>query len=398
MDVSMSRKSIAVFFCYAHEDEEFLNKLKAHLSPLQQQGLITVWHDRDISAGVVWEEEIKRHLNEAQVILLLISPDFMNSRYCYSFEMQHALERQENGEATVIPVILRPTYWQVKPLDALQALPPDGKPGTSHMWDSQDEAFVKIVLGVRNAVEARIAREEQLRKAEEVKQIRLAKEAEKARLAEEKRRQSAEQAEEARIAREEQLRKSQLRVVRFRSGGRILVIILAAVLALATSIGVTFSVLSKQTQLQIDATATILAHSTQTAAIATTTAQAKQPAPAPSSSFANIVGNYSGTMSNAGNLSAKMTLIIQQNQSTIRGELTEYPPLAPGNGPITGTTGADLNGDVFIQFSWSATIQYGECGNVCTFEFRGYLYTDGSLGGTYTIEQDHESGNWTVAK
>ena len=115
MDVSLSKekkqKGITIFCCYAHEDEGLLNKLKGHLSPLRHLGLITVWYDRNISPGAVWEKEIKQHLNEAQIILLLISPDFMDSQYCYDVEMQHALERHENGEATVIPVILRPTYW-----------------------------------------------------------------------------------------------------------------------------------------------------------------------------------------------------------------------------------------------------------------------------------------------
>jgi hypothetical protein len=78
---------VKIFFCYAHEDEALLDKLKTHLSPLQWQGLIDPWHDRDISAGTEWEEEIKEHLNTSQIILLLASPDFMASKYCYSVEM-----------------------------------------------------------------------------------------------------------------------------------------------------------------------------------------------------------------------------------------------------------------------------------------------------------------------
>jgi hypothetical protein len=119
---------ITIFFCYAREDEELLKKLKVHLRPLQRQGLIDVWYDRDISAGSEWEQEILQHLNAAQIVLLLISPDFMDSDYCYGIEMQRALERHERGEAVVIPVILRPAYWHGKPLGKLQALPTDGKP------------------------------------------------------------------------------------------------------------------------------------------------------------------------------------------------------------------------------------------------------------------------------
>jgi hypothetical protein len=74
---------IKIFCCYSHEDEALLNKLKAHLKPLQRQGLIDVWHDRDIGAGTDWEQHIKEQLNTAQIILLLVSPDFMDSDYCY---------------------------------------------------------------------------------------------------------------------------------------------------------------------------------------------------------------------------------------------------------------------------------------------------------------------------
>ena len=127
---------IKIYFSYAHGDELLLNNLKAHLRPLQRRGLIDVWLDRDISAGMEWEREINRQLNEADVILLLVSPDFMDSDYCYSVEMKRAIERHERGEAYVIPVILRPVYWQRAPFGKLQALPTDAKPITS--WSNQD--------------------------------------------------------------------------------------------------------------------------------------------------------------------------------------------------------------------------------------------------------------------
>jgi hypothetical protein len=142
--------SVSIFFCYAHEDEDLLNKLKRHLWPLQRQGLIAVWHDRDISAGSEWEQEIDRHLNAAQIILLLVSPDFMFSEYCYGVEMQRAIERHERGEARVIPIILRPVYWQGI-LGHLQALPTDAKPVRS--WTDIDEALYNVTEGLRSVVE-----------------------------------------------------------------------------------------------------------------------------------------------------------------------------------------------------------------------------------------------------
>src|SRR5438045_5413886 len=116
---------VEIFCCYAHKDEALLNKLKTHLTPLQREGLIDVWHDRNISAGTEWEREIGQHLNTARIILLLVSPDFIDSDYCYGVEMKRAMERHERGEARVIPVILRPVYWKKAPFGKLQALPTD---------------------------------------------------------------------------------------------------------------------------------------------------------------------------------------------------------------------------------------------------------------------------------
>src|SRR6266699_3441905 len=115
--------AVNIFFCYTHEDEPLLVKLKSHLSPLQREQLINMWHDRDISAGIEWEREIDNHLNTAQIILLLVSPDFMNSEYCYSIEMKRALERYKAGEVIVIPVILRHCLWKRSPIGKLQVLP-----------------------------------------------------------------------------------------------------------------------------------------------------------------------------------------------------------------------------------------------------------------------------------
>jgi hypothetical protein len=143
--------SVTIFFCYAHEDEALLNKLKAHIRPLQRQGLIDVWYDRDINAGTEWEQEIKKHLNAANIILLLVSPNFMYSDYCYGVEMKRALEWHQRGEARVIPIILRHVYWQGI-LGTLQALPTDAKPVMSSLWYSVDEALFDVTEGLRKVV------------------------------------------------------------------------------------------------------------------------------------------------------------------------------------------------------------------------------------------------------
>jgi WD40 repeat protein len=147
------QKWVTIFFCYAREDELLLTQLKNHLQPLQRQGRIQLWYDREIRAGSEWEPEIKKQLDTAQIILLLVSPDFMASDYCYSIEMQRALERHQRGEATVIPIILRPVYWHGEPLGRLQALPTDGKPVTGSDWRDPDRAFYNITTGIYQVIE-----------------------------------------------------------------------------------------------------------------------------------------------------------------------------------------------------------------------------------------------------
>jgi hypothetical protein len=144
--------SIDIFFCYAHEDEVFLKILKKHLKPLQRDGLISVWHDRDINAGTDWEKEIDKHLNTAKIILLLVSPDFMNSDYCYGVELKRAIERHENGEARVIPIILRHIDYEGAPFSRLQALPTGAIPVTDRKWRNRDEAFFDITQSIRRTI------------------------------------------------------------------------------------------------------------------------------------------------------------------------------------------------------------------------------------------------------
>ena len=141
---------LEVFYSYAHEDEASRDELEKHLSLLKRSGLIVGWHDRRISAGDEWRDQIDAHARSAQIILLLISPDFLASDYCYDVEMKLALERHARHEARVIPIILRPVDWTVAPFSKLQALPRDGRAVTS--WANRDEAFANIAQGIREVV------------------------------------------------------------------------------------------------------------------------------------------------------------------------------------------------------------------------------------------------------
>jgi predicted aspartyl protease len=144
-------RSLKVFFAYSHKDEALRDELEKHLALLNRSGVIASWHDRRISGGTEWDGEIDEYLNRADIILLLVSADFLASSYCYDREMKRAVERHDSGEARVVPIALRHCDWQGAPFAKLQGLPRDMKPVTS--WSDRDEAFKDIAVGIRKVAE-----------------------------------------------------------------------------------------------------------------------------------------------------------------------------------------------------------------------------------------------------
>jgi tetratricopeptide (TPR) repeat protein len=140
-----------VFISYSHRDKKLRNELEKHLSNLKRQQIIASWYDGDISPGAEWEPQIMEHLRRAQIILLLVSADFIASDFCYGIEMKEAIARHDANQARVIPILLRPTAWKGAPFAKLQALPSEGKAVTS--WANLDEAFVDITEGIQKVVE-----------------------------------------------------------------------------------------------------------------------------------------------------------------------------------------------------------------------------------------------------
>ena len=140
-----------VFFSYSHVDEGLRDQLEKQLAVLRRQGVIETWHDRRIGAGLELDREVAAHIEKADLILLLVSSDFLDSDYCYEREMARALERHECGDAVVIPVILRACDWHSAPFGHLMATPTDGKPITQ--WPDRDEALLEVAKAVRAAIE-----------------------------------------------------------------------------------------------------------------------------------------------------------------------------------------------------------------------------------------------------
>ncbi len=143
-------RPIEVFCAYSHNDETLRDELEKHLSITKRSGLISLWHDRKISGGTEWEGKVDDHLNSADMILLLVSSDFIASDYCYEKEMTRAIARHDKREARVIPVILRPCDWAGAPFAKCQGFPKDMKPVTS--WPDRDQVLRDVAVGIRNVV------------------------------------------------------------------------------------------------------------------------------------------------------------------------------------------------------------------------------------------------------
>jgi len=149
--VAPGAKPLKIFVSYCHADEPLKVDLLKHLAPLKHLELINVWNDRQIPPGGDWGQTISSNLQSADIILLLVSIDFINSRYCYDIELEAAIERHENKSAVIIPIILRNCMWQHAPFSKIQAIPKDGRPVCG--YPSHDEAFTEIAIAIKAVAE-----------------------------------------------------------------------------------------------------------------------------------------------------------------------------------------------------------------------------------------------------
>ncbi len=146
----LAQSPLRLFYSYSHKDEEHQAELEIHLTLLKRKGLLETWSDRKITPGQEWAGEIDKALERADIILLLISSDFIASNYCYDIEMTRALKRHNAKEATVIPIIVRDCNWDIEPLRKLKALPKDAQP--VKLWPDKDTAWKNVAEGIASVI------------------------------------------------------------------------------------------------------------------------------------------------------------------------------------------------------------------------------------------------------
>ncbi len=141
---------LKVFVSYAHEDEPQRVRLGKHLKSLEREGLVEIWHDRKITGGRRWADDISDRLGAADIALFLVSKDFLDSEYCHGIELTTALQRHADGRMRVLPLILTSCDWEHSPLARFQALPQDGAPLLEGRYP--DKAFKQVAVSLRAVV------------------------------------------------------------------------------------------------------------------------------------------------------------------------------------------------------------------------------------------------------
>lgn len=145
---------LKVFISYSHKDEDWKNDLLAQFNNMETQGLINIWQDRMINPGDLWDASIKQALSESDLVLFLVSPGFMSSRYIWQDELPEAIERQKRGESKLVPIYVKPVEEQGSPFSPFQGLPRDHYNGKflSQLRD-RDEGLYEVAKAIRKLIE-----------------------------------------------------------------------------------------------------------------------------------------------------------------------------------------------------------------------------------------------------
>lgn len=148
-------KAVRIFCSYSHKDSKYRAELETFLAGLKMQGLVNIWHDRLIKPGTDWAKDINSNLDHANLVLLLVSSDFIASQYCMGIELKNALARQQKEDVRIVPILIRECDLAGTPLTKLQWLPTGAKPVKK--WSDRDSAWTDVAKNLRKTVEEMVA-------------------------------------------------------------------------------------------------------------------------------------------------------------------------------------------------------------------------------------------------
>jgi serine/threonine protein kinase len=143
-------RSYNVYYVYADTDEGYLLKLQQHLQVLERKGLLHGWHRRKVTAGEDWQMVANQHFEAADIILLLVSPALLDSKYVYDTEVEQAMLRHARGKVVVVPVLMLPCMWELTPFENCAPLPSNAD--FVSCWGDEASAFLDIAQGIHDLI------------------------------------------------------------------------------------------------------------------------------------------------------------------------------------------------------------------------------------------------------
>jgi hypothetical protein len=143
---------VKAIISYCHTDERGRDRLQVHLTTLQRDDLLSTWTDCEILAGDHIDNTISKALEDSSIFIALVSPDYLNSRYCYDVEFARAMELQQIGSMRIVPVILEPCDWTSTPLGKFKGIPKDGR--AISLWTNENAAFLNVTSELRALLNA----------------------------------------------------------------------------------------------------------------------------------------------------------------------------------------------------------------------------------------------------
>lgn len=149
----LSPRTARVFIAYSHRDTRFRHELEQQLTLLERKGHIKQqWSKHQLVPGEEKNTLLSEAIQEADLILLLISIHFLSDEFCWSQLLEKAIKRHDKGEAVVIPVFVRPCPWEDTPIEKLEGVPPEGKAISN--WSNKHEAWTQAARGIQRALVA----------------------------------------------------------------------------------------------------------------------------------------------------------------------------------------------------------------------------------------------------
>lgn len=145
-------ESVKVYLSSSNEDSCYRQKLIVNLAGLKREGKIKLLNNCEISPGILWKEQILQWLEEAELVLFLVSSDFIASDFIFDVEIKRILERKQDGKVNIIPIIIRPCDFESLSLCSFQTLPLNKIPVS--VWKNKDEAWLEIIIQIKKVVQA----------------------------------------------------------------------------------------------------------------------------------------------------------------------------------------------------------------------------------------------------